>query len=586
LNNKILIVLIIAFAIAIRTINIGKYGLGGDEKYTIMVMHGISWEGATQKEVFQQKYFTAEQFWASLTFADFDEAIIRTDNGNSAAYYGFMYLWGKIVGISDANLRFLGVIFDCLTILLLFLFGKNILEKTAIGLLAAAVAAIEPFLIAYSHQIRNYPAGIFFTLLSFYLFFKILKQSHTSLPKAKLLIFYALSLVLAVLCHFYTALFTATQGLIFLVFYAKNIALIKKMLLPYTFVIAIVAWWFSFGSGRDTFATLKYKDEIFEKVAQNTAKSNNLRGWVEPATAANLLVKLNPIVADSFLLTNGISEKISGKLNFAICIFLSLLLWGFYRKTIANSWAGANVKWYIATLLVIVAGFLLFNVAKLYFVYVAIVLLMFYEAMYAIYVSDNKYINLFFYLALLCFALPVGISVLGAIKAGHTANIYQKYLSYGMPIFMLFTAMAWYYIWQKHNALSYLYCILPVLYLLSNVSIWKDTLLDNYPKYTIFAGNRVANPYPIIAEQIIKLAQPGDTVIYPSYTGSTLREYDKNMQHSKSIIDAQLTNIYLPKTLSIPQRVNAAEPNKVLYYQKSTGKYLQLFDFQGIKYRY
>ena len=146
--------------------------------------------------------------------------------------------------------------------------------------------------------------------------------------------------------------------------------------------------------------------------------------------------------------------------------------------------------------------------------------------------------------------------------------------------------MAIYFLIKQRNPVALILCILPIFYNISNAAIWKQTLNDSFPKYTIFAAPRISNPYLKIAQDIEKLYAPGDTVIYPSYTGSTMRAYDKNMQHSRSVIDAQLTNIYLPKTANYLQKVNAAEESKVFLYQSKERKYLQLFDFEVTKYRY
>jgi hypothetical protein len=49
--------------------------------------------------------------------------------------------------------------------------------------------------------------------------------------------------------------------------------------------------------------------------------------------------------------------------------------------------------------------------------------------------------------------------------------------------------------------------------------------------------------------------------------------------------DAQLVNLYLPHNATYLQKINPFEPNKVIL-KKSSGEIIELFNFEGTKYRY
>jgi uncharacterized membrane protein len=591
--NSILLIAIIALAAILRFTNIGSYGLGGDEKYSLMVVNGISWEGATQPNVFGRnekgllikKYFTPKQFWDDLTISDIDEALIRTDNGNSSTYYALLYVWKSLFGQADGTLRVLGVFFDLLSILLVFLFCKNILNSNNTGLIAALFIAIEPFLIAYSHQIRNYPVGTFLTLLAAYLFFKILKnesQKQISLP---MYFAYGLVVLMGVLCHFYIALFLFCHFLVLIICYLRNFQLLKRFIVTYIIAFSFVGLWFTIGSARDTFETLKSKDIIFANIVKNPPKPNTFAGWVEAPTYENFKSKIGPIIADNYLITNDIFQHLNGKLNLIFCVLLAFcfcfLLYLSQIKS-GNKWLYSGIS-----LLLVAIFYFIFTNNQLYYIYLSLVFVTVIVLISQSVLSGSVQQKQFVLLAILSLIVPIAISILGAYRAGHTANIYQKYVSYGLPIAAIIMAFGINSLKTLKTPIAYMILIIIGIYVGSIYKTIGLVLGEKIGKYTIFNSPRIKNPYIFVAKQIENTYQPGDTIIYPSNIAHTFAGYDPQMDGNKiSVIDAQLTNIYLPKKAEYIQRVDAAEQNKLFIYRKKENKRELIFDFEGNKFRY
>jgi uncharacterized membrane protein len=593
ITHNLILFIILVFAVFVRSINIDSYGLYGDEKYSIMVVNGISTEGATQPEIFKRdktgapivKYFTPKQFWDALSFKDFDEAIIRTDNGNSSTFYAALYVWKSLFGQSDGALRWMGVLFDSLTILLLFLFCKNILNLPFVGLLAGFFAAIEPFMIAYTHQVRNYPLGIFLTFLSVYLFFRILKNEAINKVSYKFYFGYGLVILLGILCHFYVVLFVFCQFIALVISHLRNKGLLKRFVFTYVVSFTFLVLWFTIGSGRYTINTLKEKDIIFQNMLKSNGAKPNEISFVTAASFANIKAKLAPIVADNFLITNDIFAKINGWANLLCCVILAAIFIVLLDLSQSENSKKKQAIYLVLATIFSFGFYFLFSVNPLYYIYLAVVfVVLFIVIRHFVRYRKGDYGFLLF--AFVSMVLPILITIVASVKAGHTANIYQKYLSFGLPIGFVLMAFGAHLIYKNKSYLAYVYLIVLVAYLTKIYQIDKEVLQDNYPKYTIHS-KRKPNPYYLVANKLTNLYQKGDTIIYPNAGHTAFDQYDDQMkQDYVSVLDAQLTIIYLPKFASFIQRVEANEPNKIYLYQSKTNSKVLVFDFEGKKYRY
>ncbi len=86
-------------------------------------------------------------------------------------YHYLLALWLRLVGDSIVNARLLSALWGTATLVLVYIFARQLTGKVWISLLVTAVLAIDPWHIWYSRFIRFYPVLQFLTILCFWSFF-------------------------------------------------------------------------------------------------------------------------------------------------------------------------------------------------------------------------------------------------------------------------------------------------------------------------------------------------------------------------------------------------------------------------------
>ena len=81
-----------------------------------------------------------------------------------------------IFGNSEVVLRFIPALLGVLTIPLIYLVGKEFMDRNT-GIIAAAAFAFSPFLIFYSQEARAYSMMLFFVTFSMVFYFRALKSN-------------------------------------------------------------------------------------------------------------------------------------------------------------------------------------------------------------------------------------------------------------------------------------------------------------------------------------------------------------------------------------------------------------------------
>ncbi|MBI4300049.1 MAG: glycosyltransferase family 39 protein, partial [Chloroflexi bacterium] len=130
---------------------------------------------------------------------------------NSAAdihpplYYILLHWWSRLAGTSEIGLRLLSVIFGILLVLLIYKLGERLFNRW-VGLVAAALAAMSPYLIYYSQEARMYMPVAALGTLSVYLMVLLIQRYLRSRIDRKL-IGLALAYVAATATAIYTQYF-------------------------------------------------------------------------------------------------------------------------------------------------------------------------------------------------------------------------------------------------------------------------------------------------------------------------------------------------------------------------------------------
>lgn len=140
-------------------------------------------------------------------------------------YYIFLRIWHYIFGYSLFSLRAMSVFFGAATILVGYLFIKELFNNRTAGLITALLIAVNPFQVQYVTEARMYTMGAFFAVLGAYVLVKALRlQKHvyenslkvTWKQRKTFLTYYLLFIISCatmMLTHYYLLFSVAALGL-------------------------------------------------------------------------------------------------------------------------------------------------------------------------------------------------------------------------------------------------------------------------------------------------------------------------------------------------------------------------------------
>jgi len=179
-RRGLILVCIVALAAALRWYQIGLGSLWIDEGNSITL--------------------------ARMPWGRFVETLWRYE-ANQALYYGLLRSWMR-VGDSEAVVRSLSAVFGTAAVAALYWLGRR-LFGARVGLLAAALLAVNMFYIWFSQEARSYALVVLLTVLSLLLFVEAMEHPR----RWGVWSGYAITSVLAVYAHFFAALVLAAQWL-------------------------------------------------------------------------------------------------------------------------------------------------------------------------------------------------------------------------------------------------------------------------------------------------------------------------------------------------------------------------------------
>ena len=605
----LILLLVIVIGASLRIYRLDSYSIFFDEKSTMVVSQGVVLEGANQQEVFSDKSltssafwktpaldykprvilrsftynetfkarpFTPKEFWAPKSIADYYEAMNRSDIGNSPFYYLLLHGWMEIFGLSDFSARFFSVIFSVLIIGLTFVFGRRFFSANT-GLIAAAIVAIEPFFIAYSHQARNYSLTFFLTLLATYFFLQIIENKADKKKTLYLYIGYVLAAGLGLLSHFLTISVLLAHAIYALCF-LRTIQGWIRMAISAVFALSGLAWWLTLGGGQYTLYTLNYQTNLYKWVAETTPY-NNPYGTVLPATFQNIFAKALPIFSDLVIFTNGLTDVLIGKKNIIIAIFIGLVLIFWFRfkdRIAAPLWLTQRLPY----LLVIISSFFYTNhKAQFCILSVSIFALSFLPDVHKnASPVQRKRLWLLYIMAL----VPTLFLIVMAIKGGHTYGLTQRYSGFSFPYVIVILALLLQYFTTLQSEFRLLLFVFLALQLYYVGLRLQEFYADKSAKYGYFVNPRKPNPYYKAAQTIKETYQKGDTILYPAPRYPVLSEMDRTFL-PYSIREAQITNLYLPRDADYVQKMDTTQTDRILLkrsIQKDTIEIISLKDQQ------
>ena len=560
---------IILLAALLRIHDIGAHGIAGDEKYSLFVSQFVSYQGNNQKNSVRNPdspYFTTKQFWSEKNTADFFDSIARVDTGNGAFYTYTLHWWTKIFGVSDTAIRMLPALFSILMVWLVFVFVSTHMGDNRLALIAAFLAAISPMLISFAQVSRNYAVLYFFALLSTHLFLWMLKAEPKSKSRYFYIITYGITAAICELNHLSTiSLFFI--HFIFLLLYHRNWsafwAYAFAMLIPF---FAVVAWLLCPG-GAYLFEYVSNSVKVYNHIAETAPYE-----YLSKTSLSSIILQIRHVLSGYFIHVEGAFDAINGKKNGFIGFGMTLI------AIILYAYLPLDKKYKSIIASVVALGAMLWTNSIQPLIWLNVFI-----GFYGLYILYKTSITprrpMLVFLSLLAF-IPLAFLVLFAFQDGNTFRIQVRYVGFGYVFAMLLVLCVY------RNLLIFKpsfrnWVVLGIIFQLVHLAliitqIYKDT----QPRYFMsYVEPREVNPYKTLADKIVANASPADTVIYCSDV------ILKENEDFYSVIDAQLTNFYLPKDLEIPQRIDINEPDKV-YLKHADGSREELFDFEGQKYRY
>ncbi len=182
------LLLILLLAFALRALNAGALNMWGDEGYSV---------------------YSAHRSLAAITLEGAE------NDPHPPLYYYLLHFYMPVAGASELSLRLFSIFPSIATIALLYIIGRRLFDAR-VGLLAAAFAAIAPFFVYYSQEIRMYALAIFLTTLATYL----LLRWFTGVGRRWALLYAAVMLV-ALYTLYHTAFVLLAQA-IFLIGFLRS----------------------------------------------------------------------------------------------------------------------------------------------------------------------------------------------------------------------------------------------------------------------------------------------------------------------------------------------------------------------------
>jgi mannosyltransferase len=155
-----------------------------------------------------QSYWLDEAVTVSLVELDLGEMLRRIPDSESTPplYYLLAFGWSKLFGTGEVGLRSLSALLGTATVPAAYAAGRALVSDR-VGLAAAALVSVNPFLIWYSQEARSYALLVLLAALSFLFFVRALRDWSRSA-----LAWWGLASALALLAHYFAVFLVAPEA--------------------------------------------------------------------------------------------------------------------------------------------------------------------------------------------------------------------------------------------------------------------------------------------------------------------------------------------------------------------------------------
>lgn len=343
-NTLVVLLLILLLGIFLRVYNIGNEGFWLDETATATSVRDYGFFEIL-KNAFSRGNVTPGYYGTYSTDLPF--------------YYALLYLWSKLLGVSELSLRLLSALFGSLSILIIYFVARELTDNKA-ALLSSFVFSFSMINIEYSQEARFYNLLVFIALSSVYFLIKSVKTGK---------LFYLLMLTIMNIVGLYTGFIY-----IFFIFFQFAYALVafrlypkiaKKLIaslflmglsylpiLPRVFAqesgagayltkptLAVIAkFWFMFN------AWIYPSAELRESIYSNNFLQFNALDWLLVISPFLLVILMSVLFAmGTFSIMNGLNDKARFFRKFGKLLKL--------KYHIEGKWAMLLLLWFFVPLL-------------------------------------------------------------------------------------------------------------------------------------------------------------------------------------------------------------------------------------------
>lgn len=208
----LLAILLLAFGL--RMVRIGSLLMWGDEGFSV---------------------YSANRDLVSISFESKDV------DPHPPLYYYLLHLYLPVAGFSELSIRYLSVLFGTATVALVFVLGKKMFDAR-VGWAAAAVAAIAPFGVQYSQEVRMYALVMCLSALALWFFVKV-AADRAGAPRKILWLGFFVAMFLTQYSLYQSAFIFVAQGVFLLPFITRRFRVVVRWLaLSIAIVLLFVPW--------------------------------------------------------------------------------------------------------------------------------------------------------------------------------------------------------------------------------------------------------------------------------------------------------------------------------------------------------
>lgn len=164
---------------------------------------GVRFVGVEGQSLWVDEVITAELVAKSLP--DMLGAIPEAES-TPPLYYVLAWLWSRVAGVDESGLRLLSAFFGTLTIPVCYAAARTLVTHR-VGVMVAALAAVNPLLVWYSQEARAYSLFVFLGALSFLAFAQAIEE-----PSRRRFAFWAGTSSLMLVTHYFGVFLVAAEA--------------------------------------------------------------------------------------------------------------------------------------------------------------------------------------------------------------------------------------------------------------------------------------------------------------------------------------------------------------------------------------